>query len=82
MNLSNKIARLLCLALLLTLIHSLESLAQPHYYAAKQGCSMRIQMMNVGSLGKIAYPPFTCIPPNTPPESLGKVQTRKILHAR
>jgi len=44
--------------------------AQPNYSHAKQGFSMRVQMMNLGAWGRIAYPPFNSTP-NPPNDSLG-----------
>jgi hypothetical protein len=43
----------------------------PQYGAVKQGFTMKIELMNVGSMGRVAYPPFRESPSPPRAESLG-----------
>lgn len=45
--------------------------AQRHYSFAKQGSLMKLQMNNVGTFGRISYPPFSPSPGAPVAESLG-----------
>lgn len=63
-------------ALIICAAHLLDpsavGLAQPNIHATKQGTHMRVQLMNTGIMGRIAYSPFDPDNPGSaPPESLG-----------
>jgi hypothetical protein len=47
------------------------SVLTPHYDAVKQGFTMKVELMNVGSMGRVAYPPFHESPSPPRAESLG-----------
>ncbi len=44
--------------------------SQPNHFARRQGFSMKIELNNVGAMGRVAYSPFRPTP-NPPPDSLG-----------
>lgn len=54
-----------CIVLLFSSAH-----AQRHYDFKKTGFLMKLQMSNLGSFGRIAYPPYSPSP-NPPVDSIG-----------